>query len=57
MRPWGMGELISGRETVGTKVKLCRSKFRRKVRLLPWLQGKVHVRGGWEIRLERKGKV
>lgn len=44
MRPWGMGELISGRETVETKVKLCRSKFRRKARLLPWLQQKVQVR-------------
>lgn len=57
IRLWGVRELISGRENRGTKVKLYRSKFRGKVRLLPCLQRKVHVRGGWEIRLERKGKV
>lgn len=57
MRSYELRELISGRETGRSKVKLCRSKFRRKVLLLPWLQRKVHVRRGWEIRLERKAKV
>lgn len=57
MSHWGLGQIISGRETGGAKVKLCRSNFRRKVRLLPWLQRKVRARRGWKIRVKRKGKA
>lgn len=60
----GAGRLISGREIGGAKVKLCRSKFRRKVRLLPWLSGRGEPeedgRQGWkgrEFRLRKNSSA
>lgn len=54
----GHGEVISEGNR-SSKGQASQRKFRKKknVKLLPWQQRKVHGRGGWPIRSERKGKA
>lgn len=48
----------SRKETGVVKVKAAEENSGKKmVKVLPWQQRKVHVRQGWKITSERKGKA